>query len=225
MIENILENFSAVISSGSALSLVIAFASGALTSLLPCSLSSLPLIILYVSGGSSDKKSAFRHSLLFALGSSITFMILGIIITAVGGMLSQAGRWYYIILGIIMTLLSLQSFGVINIIPSTNLLTRNKKTGYIGALIAGILSAIFSSPCSTPVLIALLLTLTVESNMAHSVLMLLLYSMGYSLLSIIVGTALGAIKELKKGVLPRIANITLGLLVLLLALYMFYLGF
>ena len=224
MIENILENFSAVISSGSALSLVIAFASGALTSLLPCSLSSLPLIILYVSGGSSDKKSAFRHSLLFALGSSITFMILGIIITAVGGMLSQAGRWYYIILGIIMTLLSLQSFGVINIIPSTNLLTRNKKTGYIGALIAGILSAIFSSPCSTPVLIALLLTLTVES-MSHSVLMLLLYSMGYSLLSIIVGTALGAIKELKKGVLPRIANITLGLLILLLALYMFYLGF
>lgn len=225
MIESILENFSHLIGEHSALSLLIAFISGALTSLLPCSLSSLPLIILYVSGGSEDKRTAFKYSLLFALGSSITFIILGIVISAIGGMLSQAGSWYYIILGIIMTLLSLQCLGVINIIPSTNLITRNRKRGYIGAFIAGILSAIFSSPCSTPVLIALLLSISIGGDMVYSVLLLLLYSIGYSILSIVVGTALGAVKEIKKGVLPKVANIILGILILLLALYMFYLGF
>ena len=122
MIEGLLENFSHIIGDHSALSLLIAFISGALTSILPCSLSSLPLIILYVSGGADDRKTALKYSVTFALGSSITFIIMGIIITAIGGMLSQAGSWYYIILGIIMVLLSLQSLGVINIIPSTNLI-------------------------------------------------------------------------------------------------------
>ena len=61
--------------------------------------------------------------------------------------------------------------------------------------------------------------------MLYSIVMLLLYSIGYSILSIVIGTALGAVKELKKGVLPRVANIALGILILLLALYMFYLGF
>ena len=61
--------------------------------------------------------------------------------------------------------------------------------------------------------------------MFYSVLLLLLYSIGYSILSIVVGTALGAVKEIKKGVLPKVANIILGILILLLALYMFDLGF
>lgn len=225
MIESALENFSHLIGEPSALSLLIAFISGALTSILPCSLSSLPLIILYVSGGAKDRKSALKYSITFAIGSSITFVVMGIIITAIGGMLSQAGSWYYLLLGAIMVLLSLQCFGVINIIPATNLVAKNKKRGFIGAFITGILSAIFSSPCSTPVLIALLLSLSVGSDMLYSILMLLLYSIGYSLLSVIIGTALGAVKELKKGVLPQVANIILGLLILLLALYMFYLGF
>ncbi len=225
MIESLLQNFSLIIGEHSVLSLIIALISGALTSLLPCSLSSLPLIILYVSGGSADRKSAFRYSLIYALGSSITFIILGVVITAIGGMLSQAGSWYYIVLGVIMALLSLQCFGVINIIPSTNLITKNKRKGYIGAFLTGILSALFSSPCSTPVLIALLLSISIGADMLFSIILLLSYSIGYSLLSIAIATALGAVKELKKGMLPKIANIILGILILILALYMFYLGF
>lgn len=225
MIESLLQNFSLLIGEHSVLSLIIALISGALTSLLPCSLSSLPLIILYVSGGSADRKSAFRYSLIYALGSSITFIILGVVITVIGGMLSQAGSWYYIVLGIIMALLSLQCFGVINIIPSTNLITKNKRKGYIGAFLTGILSALFSSPCSTPVLIALLLSISIGADMLFSIILLLSYSIGYSLLSIAIATALGAVKELKKGMLPKIANIILGILILILALYMFYLGF
>lgn len=225
MIESLLQNFSLLIGEHSVLSLIIALISGALTSLLPCSLSSLPLIILYVSGGSADRKSAFRYSLIYALGSSITFIILGVVITTIGGMLSQAGSWYYIVLGVIMALLSLQCFGVINIIPSTNLITKNKRKGYIGAFLTGILSALFSSPCSTPVLIALLLSISIGADMLFSIILLLSYSIGYSLLSIAIATALGAVKELKKGMLPKIANIILGILILILALYMFYLGF
>ena len=208
MIESLLQNFSLIIGEHSVISLIIALISGALTSLLPCSLSSLPLIILYVSGGSADRKSAFRYSIIYALGSSITFIILGVVITAIGGMLSQAGSWYYIVLGVIMALLSLQCFGVINIIPSTNLITKNKRKGYIGAFLTGILSAIFSSPCSTPVLIALLLSISIGADMLFSIILLLSYSIGYSLLSIAIATALGAVKELKKGMLPSSLALT-----------------
>ncbi len=225
MIESILEGFAESINNHSGLSFFIAFISGALTSLLPCSLSSLPLIILYVSGSTDNKKTALKYSLTFALGSSITFIILGVIITAIGGIISQAGRWYYIALGVLMTLLSLQSFGVINIRMHNNLVARNKKRGYLGALIAGLLSALFSSACSTPVLIALLISLSLGHDMFYSIILLLLYSMGYSILSVITGTALGALKEIKRGPIPKIANAILGLLMLALALYLFYLGF
>ena len=225
MIEAILENLSSVIEAHSAIAPAAALLAGALTSILPCSLSSLPLVILYVSGGAKDKKSAFKYSLAYAIGASITFIIIGLAVSSIGGRLSQAGSWYYIVLAVLMVLLSLDMFGVIHIMPSTNLISKNKKRGFAGAFIAGILSSVFSSPCSTPVLIALMLMLTLDGTIAYSLFLLVLYSIGYSILSIAVGSALGIIKEIKKGALPRIANILLGVLILLLALYLFYLGF
>jgi thiol:disulfide interchange protein len=55
-----------------------------------------------------------------------------------------------------MILMALQTWGIFEIIPSSYLISKNTKKGFAGAFITGILGGIFSSPCSTPVLIALL---------------------------------------------------------------------
>ena len=121
-----------------------------------------------------------------------------------------------------------QLWEIINVTPQNNLLTKNKKRGFIGAFLAGILAGLFSSPCSTPVLIVLLAIVSAKGSLIYGILLLLLYSIGHSILVVVAGTSIGFVKKTKQSSkyekINSIIKIVLGLLILLLALYMFYLG-
>lgn len=166
MIDNLLNQIADLIENNMWLAPVLALVAGVLTSFTPCSLSSVPLIIGYV-GGSREKntKKAFLYSLTFALGTAVTFVILGVIATSAGKLMGTTSRIWYIVLGVLMILMSLQTWGIFNFIPSVNLVSKSKRRGFIGAFLAGILGGIFSSPCSTPVLIALLAIVAGEGNL------------------------------------------------------------
>ena len=62
---------------------LLALLAGILISFTPCSLSNIPLIIGYV-GSAEEKniKKAFRYSVIFALGTAVTFVSLGLIATS-----------------------------------------------------------------------------------------------------------------------------------------------
>lgn len=226
----ILEQLSELIKESMWLAPVLALVAGMLTSVTPCSLSSIPLVIGFVGGtGQKDTKKAFKLSLTFALGSAITFTALGTVASLMGNLIGTSARWWYVVLGILMVLMALQTWEIFNFIPSTYLLSKNKRRGYIGALIGGILGGIFSSPCSTPVLIALLAIVAGSGNIVWGILLLLIYSLGHSILVIIAGTSVGFVQKLsqsdKHGKVSKIMKIFMGILILLIGLYMFYLGF
>ena len=226
----ILEQLSGLINESMWLAPVLALVAGMLTSVTPCSLSSIPLVIGFVGGtGQKDTKKAFKLSLTFALGSAITFTALGTVASLMGNLIGTSARWWYVVLGILMVLMALQTWEIFNFIPSTYLLSKNKRRGYIGALIGGILGGIFSSPCSTPVLIALLAIVAGSGNIVWGILLLLIYSLGHSILVIIAGTSVGFVQKLsqsdKYGKASKIMKIFMGILILLIGLYMFYLGF
>jgi len=230
MINEWLETLSTLIKGNLWLAPILAILAGALTAFTPCSLSSIPLVVAYVGGtANNDTKKSFRLSLIFALGMTVTFTVLGIVASLAGKLIGRAASWWYIILGILMVLMALQTWEVFNFIPSTFLISKNTRRGYIGALIAGILGGIFSSPCATPVLIALLALVASQGKLLWGVLLLLLYSVGHSILVIIAGTSMGFVKKLtsneKYGRASKIIKIVLGSLIILLAFYMFYLGF
>ena len=83
----------------------LAFLAGVLTSFTPCSLSAIPLIVGYVGGtGQRSTKRAFGLSMIFVLGSAITFTILGAVASLAGGMISAAGNWWYLIISYLWTL-------------------------------------------------------------------------------------------------------------------------
>ncbi|HPD01623.1 MAG TPA: cytochrome c biogenesis protein CcdA, partial [Acetivibrio sp.] len=78
MISQWLESLSTLISESIWLAPLLALIAGVLTSVTPCSLSTIPLIIGYVGGtGNDNPKKAFRLSLVFASGMAITFTALG----------------------------------------------------------------------------------------------------------------------------------------------------
>ena len=230
MINEWLETLSTLIKANLWLAPVLAILAGVLTAFTPCSLSTIPLVVAYVGGtADNDTKKSFRLSLIFALGMTVTFTVLGVVASLAGKLIGRAASWWYIVLGVLMVLMALQTWEVFNFIPSTFLISKNKRRGYIGALIAGILGGIFSSPCATPVLIALLALVASQGKILWGVMLLLLYSAGHSILVLIVGTSMGFVKKLttnkKYGMASKVIKIVLGSLILLLAFYMFYLGF
>lgn len=227
--DNILENIALIIKESFWIAPFVAFLAGVLTSFMPCSLSTIPLIVGYVGGIGTEPKKAFKLSLIFAIGSAVTFTVLGIIASLLGNLIGVSAKWWYLVLGVLMVLMSLQIWGIYNIIPSTYLLSKNKKRGYIGAFIAGVLGGIFSSPCATPVLIALLAVVAGKGNLIWGGLLLLIYAIGHGILAVIAGTSIGFVKNLGKsqryGKLSKVLNIIIGCLVLIIGFYMFYLGF
>jgi len=226
----ILQSLSEQITANLWLAPILALFAGILTSFLPCSLSSIPLVIGYVGGTSQrDTKTAFRLSLTFAAGTALTFTALGVVAAIAGKLIGSAASWWYIVLGVLMVLMALQTWEIFEIIPSSYLVSKNHKKGYAGALIAGVLGGVFSSPCSTPVLIALLAIVAGKGNILWGIVLLLFYSMGHAILAVTVGTSVGFVQKLtasaKYGKLSLILRIIMGSLILLIGFYMFYIGF
>lgn len=230
MLDNILESLSLIIQKSFWLAPLIAFLAGILTSITPCALSSIPLVIGYVGGTSGgDTKKAFRLSAIFSLGMAVTFTILGTLASLLGKLMGTSNSIWYIVLGILMVMMSLQTFELFEFIPSTYLISKNNKKGYVGAFIAGVLGGAFSSPCATPVLIVLLGIVARSGNIAWGILLLLLYSIGHSFLVLIAGTSIGFVKKIttnnKYGSFAKLLKYFMGIVILIIGFYMFYLGF
>jgi cytochrome c biogenesis protein CcdA len=190
----------------------------------------VPLVISCVGGTKSDDtKRAFKLSIVFASGTAATFTALGVAASLMGKLMQGTGSWWFLILGALMLLMALQTWELFNFIPSSYAISKNKKTGYIGAFIAGVLGGFFSSPCSTPALIVILAFVAKEGNILFGTLLLLLYSIGHSVVVIIAGTSIGFVRKItssnKYGNLSLILKIFMGFIMLLLSFYMFYLGF
>ncbi len=73
------------------------------------------------------QKKHFRLSLVFALGMTVTFTVLGVIASLAGKLIGRAASWWYIILGILMVLMALQTWEIYNFIPSTFLISKSTK--------------------------------------------------------------------------------------------------
>lgn len=230
MIDSWLNQIAATISSNMWLAPLLALLAGVLTSVTPCALSSIPLIIGYVGGvGEKNTRKAFAYSAVFSVGTAVPFVALGIIATSAGKLMGTSSPVWYIVLGVLMVLMALQTWEIFNFIPAVNLISKSKKKGFAGAFLAGILGGIFSSPCSTPVLIALLAIVAGEGNLLWGVLLMLLYSIGHSTLVMVAGTSVGFVQKInsseKYKTVATVLKTVIGAAILLIGLYMFWLAF
>lgn len=94
---NLLENVGIIIENQVWLALPVCFLGGIVSSASPCVLAMIPLVMGYVGGYSESSHSkAIQYSLVFVLGLTITFTVLGIIAGALGRLFGDVGEfWYY----------------------------------------------------------------------------------------------------------------------------------
>ena len=206
-----------------------ALAAGVLTSFTPCSLSTFPLVIGYVGGNRSGRKTALIYSLLFCLGMTVTFTAIGTVLALLGQQLSAMGSWWYLALGALMVFMALVMWDVVKLFPACGVRQTTTKKGGVGAFLLGLLGGAFASPCVTPVLAAILAVISSGIDLGVGIAMLVTYSVGNSILIVAVGAGIGTVNQL--GGSARFAKAgkwvkaVLGAAILILGLYLLYLGF
>lgn len=185
----------------SLLTLFLVFLGGIVTSIGPCNLATMPLIIGYV-GGSTDlsRGRSFGLSLTFAIGLATTFMMLGVIASLVGGLFGSMSLWFYIVAGICF-LIGLQMLGVLRFnIPSLlgGLREQVRFRGVLGAYVLGLVSGIVASQCATPVLAAVLTYVMAQQGaVLYGALLLFIYALGRGVPVVLAGSFTGALRSMQ----------------------------
>lgn len=178
---------------------LIAFVIGIAASFTPCCLANVPVIVGYVGGYSGeDRRRPVVYSLVYALGSIITIVALGLAVSTIGEFVEAFSRWWYLLLAAIMVLMALQIWGVVAILPHRHHhVHHSTRKGVLGAFGLGLIGGAFASPCSTPVLIAILAVVSTGGlGIVSGTLMLLAYAVGHSILVVAAGIWAGRVVEI-----------------------------
>lgn len=192
----------AVLQTGSLLAFLLVFLGGVVTSIGPCNVAMIPLVIGYVGGSRHLSQSrSFILSLTFAMGLAVTFMLLGVIASLVGGLIGGTSRvWYYVVAGVCL-ILGVSMLGAIGLpeVPGLGRLReRIRLRGLSGALALGLVSGLVASQCATPVLAAILTyVMSREGALLYGAVLLFIYALGRGVPIVLAGTFTGALKQLQ----------------------------
>jgi len=213
MLDTFLANVEQYIHTSPWLAVAAVFAGGALTASNPCVLAMIPLTMSFVAGQKGDQPvgplRAFLFSLVFVLGLSITFTILGVTAALVGSIYGEvSGVWTWLVAAVCLVM-GLHLMGVLNFTIPMPVSVQPRTRGVVGALLMGLLFGVVSAPCAAPILVVLLTYLASSgASVPYGALLLLVYALGHSVLIILAGTSMGLARKLiESGRVTRITSI------------------
>lgn len=184
----------------SAVVVALAFAAGVVSSLLPCTLAMLPVLVGYVGGYAEDSKwSVLRQVLMFMLGVALVMTILGVSASMVGVAFGTwVGKGWYLAIGVLAMLIACNLMGWVHL-PLPKGLSKLPQQGagkWVSPLLLGMAFGITSSPCGTPFLAAILGFISRERNIWLGGASLFSYALGQGMLFLVVGLFTGLLKHM-----------------------------
>jgi cytochrome c-type biogenesis protein len=175
------------------------FLTGVLSSASPCVLATIPLVVGYVGGYSDgDRRKAFRYSLAFILGLSLTFTAFGAAAGLLGTMFGTLGGPWYLIVGFIALVMGGQMMGLYEICLPIKSDFKPKRGGLVGSFLLGLFFGVVSSPCATPVLVVLLTLVASKGQVLYGIALLFCYAIGHCLLMLFASTFTGFVEGFVK---------------------------
>jgi cytochrome c-type biogenesis protein len=178
----------------------IAFTAGIFSFLSPCVLPLVPSYLTFVTGMSLEdlqegvnRKATFLHSLLFVIGFSTIFILLGASASFLGQFFKQYELWIARVGGLIIILLGLHLTGVFRLAPlmrERRMQFNDKPAGYIGTFGVGMAFGAGWTPCIGPILGAILTYGFSQDTMWAGVGLLTVYSIGLAVPFLIASLAL-----------------------------------
>src|SRR5262249_15841956 len=185
-------------------SVFTAFIAGLVSFLSPCVLPLVPGYISIVSGSSLDQLKAnekdaslFRtvllNSIMFIVGFSITFILLGASATWIGQVLVARMRLLGQLAGLVLIVFGIHLTGIfkINFLYKDKRFHNFKKAGGLaGALVLGLAFAFGWTPCIGPILAGILTIASTKQTVAEGMFLLSVYSAGLGIPFLLTSVAL-----------------------------------
>ena len=220
-----------------------AFVAGLLSFFSPCVLPLIPAYFTFITGFSIEeltkeynseiKKKVFFSTLLFVLGFSLVFILMGASASYLGGLIYTYKKLIRIIGGILIIILGVHLTGLIRI-PGLDFEKRinleKKPLHFLGTLIIGMAFGAGWSPCIGPLLGSILIIAGSQETVWQGVLLLGIYSAGlaipFIIISIFINFLLIFIKKASKvlkyvNVVAGVVLIVVGLILVSNKLYVF----
>ncbi len=182
----------------------LSFGAGIVSFLSPCVLPLVPGYLSIISGSSLDQLKAqardssilgtvLKNSIMFIVGFSITFIMLGATATSIGGILLSKARLLGQIAGLILIVFGIHLLGIVKI----NALYQDKRfhnvqkpRGSFGALVLGLAFAFGWTPCIGPILASILIVAGTKQTVAEGMFLLAVYSAGLGIPFLLTSLAL-----------------------------------
>jgi cytochrome c-type biogenesis protein len=212
----------------------LAFLAGLASFLSPCVFSLVPAYIGYLGGraaGGEDTASnrfvTLTHGLAFVLGFSVVFVVLGVAVSAAGGLLYDLRGYLAKIGGIVVVIFGLHMIGVFRI-PFLEYDARvhsnpDRKWGYLSSALLGVFFSAGWSPCVGPVL-GTILTLAINGgSVALGAKLLSAYSAGLAVPFLAAALGIGWVSTTlrKYGKAMHYIEIAMGVVLVIVGILLF----
>jgi len=195
----------------------------------PCHLTSIPLIIGYLSNQRElSTKKAFHLSIVFSIGILISIAVIGCITAAAGRILGDVGKIGNYIVALVFLIFGLNLLGILRLnFPGLGTIKSQRK-GYFSVLSLGLVFGLALGPCTfafmAPML-GIVFKLTAK-NLPYGLVLLSAFAIGHCTVIIAAGTSTRLVQQItkwdeqSKGI--TIIRKICGILVLLGGIYLVY---
>jgi cytochrome c-type biogenesis protein len=197
-----------VLSGSMALALPVALVAGLVSFFSPCVVPLLPGYLSYATGLSGvDLENARRGrmvlgSLLFVLGFSFVFVVLGTLSGALGDWLFRYTREISVVLGLFTILVGVAFIGLVPWLQRDVRVHRVPAVGLAAAPMLGVLFGLGWTPCIGPTLSAVQALALHEGTATRGAMLSVAYSLGLGIPFLVAGLAfrrtLGAVKWVRR---------------------------
>ena len=185
-------------------SVLYAFGAGLISFLSPCVLPLVPGYVSIISGTSLDQlkaqekdasllRTVLLNSIMFVIGFSITFIMLGATASWLGQLLLSQQRLFSRLAGLLLIVFGVHLTGLVKI----NFLYRDKRfhnvqkpRGLIGALVLGLAFAFGWTPCIGPILASIMTIASTKETVTQGMFLLAIYSAGLGIPFLLTSLAL-----------------------------------
>jgi cytochrome c-type biogenesis protein len=195
----------------------------------PCHLTSIPLIIGYLSNQRElSAKKAFHLSIVFSIGILISIAVIGGITAAAGRILGDIGKLGNYVVAMVFLIFGLNLLGILPLnFPELGTIKSQRK-GYFSVLSLGLVFGLALGPCTfafmAPML-GIVFNLTAK-NLPYGLVLLSAFAIGHCAVIIAAGTSTRLVQQItkwddqSKGI--TIIRKICGILVLIGGIYLLY---
>lgn len=190
------------------INLLIAFGAGVLSFVSPCVIPLYPAFLSYITGMSVEEiskdnkmlnRKSMIHTILFLLGFSSIFIVLGFGATYVGEFLKiyqdlirQIGAILIVFFGLVIT-------GVLNfqfLMKSKTVSFKNRPAGFFGSFLIGMAFSLGWTPCMGPILVIIISMVASAPDMG--IIYMISYVLGFSIPFFILSFFVGRLNWIKR---------------------------